>query len=501
MLMSLCSVLDRMLVHRRVCLKVANAYRFDEQPPRYILWFIKRTLRYFRFRIIRFIIGCFKHSEITFGFSLEKLVYGPIKKKIDQLSPKTQLFLISRHDFGPLICTIHYAALWEKERGKVAIIILAQEQSFVCSLVKLVCPEATIIGCFLLRNFKFLYKNQEIFSATFQNVYSQLLIENNKAIFLWDNQFSFLNENFFVIGEYVSHFDSVVKFEGQKPKRFTAAYLTFRKNYFVRKKYWDDYNNMVVSRPALESNSIIEKTRNNLIREMKLTKPYVVLNLSSIKTTSGNILTDRRRIRYPHRFNGLIDTLIEKGFDVVLQGRSEQPHFKPRKHFFDYAHSKYCTPENDLALYSDALFVVAAKSGPEIFCSLFDIPLLGVNYNENVLMLHNVKYRFFYKHIKGPKGNYLNWKEVLRSPLFFEFGVETVHPNSKAYKYEEMSKQELIDSLEEFLPLIYAPKETWLDYSENQKRFRHSLTPLHFDLYTCPSVPCDTYLRSARSGA
>lgn len=499
--MSLCSVLDHILVYRRFCLKVADAYRFDGQPPRYILWFIKRTWRYFRLRIIRFIITCFKHSDITFGFCLEKLVYRPIKKKIDQLSPKTQLFLISRHDFGPLICMIHYAALWEKERGKVAIIILAQEQGFVRSLVNLVCPKATIIDCFLLRNFRILYRNQEIFSATFQNVYSQLLVENNKAIVLWDNQFSFLKENFFVIGEYIRHFDPVVKLEEGKPKRFTAAYLTFRKNYFVRKKYWDDYNKMVVSRPSLKPSSDIEKTRTDLIEEIKLTRPYVVLNLSSIKTSSGNILTDRRRIRYPHRFNALIDLLIEKGFNVVLQGRNEQPHFKPRKQFIDYAHSKYCTPENDLALYSGALFVVAAKSGPEIFCSLFDIPLLGVNYNENVLMLHNIKYRFFYKHIKGPKGTYLNWKEVLRSPLFFEFGVETVHPNSKAYIYEEMSEEELIDSLEEFIPLIHAPKETWLDYSENQKRFRKSLSPLHFDLYTCPSVPCDTYLRSKRSGA
>ncbi len=495
------SVLERVLAYRRFCLKVANAYRVDEQPPCYSLWFIKRTWRYFRSRIVRFIIGCFKHSEATFGLCLEKLIYRSVKKKIDNLSPDTQLFLISRHDFGPLICMIHYAALWEKERGKVGIIILAQEQAFVCSLVKLVCPEAVIIDCFLLRNFKTLYKNQEIFSATFQNVYSQVLIENNKAIFIWDNQFSFLEESFFVIGEYVRHFDPIVKFEGKKPKRFIAAYLTFRENYFVRKKYWDDYTDMVVSRSALKPNSIVEKTRKSLIREINITRPYVVLNLSSIKTTSGNILTDRRRIQYPHRFNGLIDVLIEKGFDVVLQGRKEQPYFKPRKYFFDYAHSKYCTPENDLALYSDALFVVAAKSGPEIFCSLFDIPLLGVNYNENVLMLHNVKYRFFYKHIKGPKGSYLNWKEVLRSPLFFEFGVETVHPNSKAYIYEEMSEEELIDSLEEFIPFIHTPKETWLNYSENQQRFRQSLTPLHFDLYACPSVPCDTYLSSVRSGA
>ena len=234
---------------------------------------------------------------------------------------------------------------------------------------------------------------------------------------------------------------------------------------------------------------------------MNITRPYVVLNLSSIKTSSGNILTDRRRIRHPHRFNALIDLLIEKGFDVILQGRKEQPHFRPRKHFIDYAHSKHCTPENDLALYSGALFVIAAKSGPEVFCSLFDIPLLGVNYNENALMLHNVKYRFFYKHIKGPKKKYLSWKEVLKSPLFFEFGVETIHPNSEAYIYEEMSEQELIDSLEEFVPLIDSPKEKWLDYSENQKRFRQSLSPLHFDLYTCPAVPCDTYLCSERSGA
>ena len=69
------------------------------------------------------------------------------------------------------------------------------------------------------------------------------------------------------------------------------------------------------------------------------------------------------------------------------------------------------------------------------------------------------------------------------------------------YIFEEMSEDELIDSVEEFLPLVDQPKRSWLDLSPLQKDFRRRLDPSHFDLFTCQSAPCEAYLKSARSSA
>lgn len=430
---------------------------------------------------------------------IHPLIHAPIHKKLIAYPPKTQIFVLARHDYGALVCDLHYAALWRRERGKIAIVVLTKRLQFTLSLIKIICPDVDVItyNNSAYKLFRFLFKKDSFRAITFQYIYSLVRLEKISAICLWDVQPFQLSSRF--VGEYIDHFDPFLKFAKEKSEMFLDAYLHFRRHYFIRYQYWTDFNHMLISREPL-ANTLTFQKKGEIFKKLKLSSPYVILHLSA--ALSGKIVADRRRIQHPMRFNCIIDKLIEGGYHVVLQGRSEQPSFSPRKGFVDYAHSDYCSPENDLALFIGAEFAISSKTGPDVFCQLCQIPLLGINYNEPAITsAYHQKYRFFYKHIITPEGKCLNWKEVLNHPIFFEYGVDaySFSPDFKSYQFEEMSKEELIDTLEEFLRLVSQPDDKWLEYSEEQKAFRAALDPSHFDLYACQGVPCNTYLCSEKS--
>ncbi len=430
---------------------------------------------------------------------LHRMIYAHIHKKIVTFPSSMQIFLIARHDFGALICNLHYAALWQRERGDVALVILTQHLDFTLSLARAHCPDVPIVTYekSLPRFLSFVFKNRHCYNITFNHVYSLVLMEKINAIMLWDNQPCSLGLNF--VGSYIEAFDKALPYAKKRGTDFYQAYLYFRRHYFVRLENWKDYNQLLIEKEPLKPSEQTRKALQGLLREFSVDRPYVILHLSGF--ISGYEVADRRRIHDPSRFDPLIDRLIEKGYAVILHGRKEQPHFSKREHFIDYAHSEWVSPENDLALYSKGEFVIASKTGPETFCQLFDIPLLGVNYSEHPTMLHPIRYRYFNKHIRDSSGKYLSWKGILSHPIFFEFGVTSIEKDHENYQFEEMSEKELLESLEEFLSLLSKPTREWLNYSDLQKSFKEELDPSHFDVYTCSSVPCDTYLSSKRTGA
>ena len=195
----------------------------------------------------------------------------------------------------------------------------------------------------------------------------------------------------------------------------------------------------------------------------------------------------------------MIDYLVNKGYFVVLQGKGEQPHFKLRKGFMDYAHGVFQSPENDLLLFSGCEFYVSSKTGAEMYGLIYDKPVLGLNYTELCSMQPNMRFRFFPKHVKDERGQYLSWRTFLTHPAYFQLG--RVLSTQETIEFEEMKEQEIIAALEEFLQLLPKPRGQWLNYSPLQKEFKQMLHPGHLDLYHISGVPCDAYLKEDFSGA
>ena len=156
------------------------------------------------------------------------------------------------------------------------------------------------------------------------------------------------------------------------------------------------------------------------MNNLEIPGKYVVLNINIKDYSSKN--ENIRSIQNYERYNVLIDHLINKGYSVVLQGKGEQPHFSPRKGFFDYAHSIFQSIENDFLLFSGCEFYVSSKTGAEWYGLICDKPILGLNYTELSSMQPCIRFRFFPKRVKNEVGKYLSWREFLTHPVYFQMG-------------------------------------------------------------------------------
>ena len=228
-----------------------------------------------------------------------------------------------------------------------------------------------------------------------------------------------------------------------------------------------------------------------LLKNLKIPRKYVVMNIN-IKDYS-NKTQNIRRIHHFERYNVLIDYLINKGYYVVLQGTGEQPYFSPREGFIDYAHSPFQSVENDLLLFSGCSFYVASKTGAEWYGLVCNKPVLGLNYTELSSMQPSSKFRFFPKRVKDKTGKYLSWRAFLTHPVYFQLGQSL--PTQETFEFVEMEEHEIIEAVEEFIQLLYKPREEWLNYSLLQSEFKQMLHPGHLELYHIKGVPCEAYLK------
>lgn len=222
--------------------------------------------------------------------------------------------------------------------------------------------------------------------------------------------------------------------------------------------------------------------------DLQIDDPYVIVNINCKKHETNQ---KRRGIQHPERYNSLIDALIDNGLNVVIQGRSEQPAFRPRPKLIDYSKTNHCSMENDFALYSGCVFSIVSKSGPDSFNAVFDKPFLELNVVEFCYCRPGKKGRYFFKHVFSKEENrFIPWSEVFASPIYFE-ASDLIF--DEEIEYIEMSEEEIFQSGTEFLKLVSGRKE-WDSCSENQHRFKSLMTPLHLDHFHTSSVPCDHYL-------
>ena len=412
-------------------------------------------------------------------------------KKIKELPADTQLFFITRRDFGTYPQLLNYIACWEEKRGKTALVFLTGRFDIIESLVRLICPATHLIGpdnslaCKAIAYFH----PRTIHLQSFARVYARLAIDYEEALYLYNQASTYPPPSH--NSSYQVYFDHYLKELGKfATPAFKKAYIEIRKLIDYREDVYNDQLDVASQQRDLTPlHQRIKPLLEDLKNKLCLQGPYVVININCKDYTHQHPDTNRKKIAFPERYNAIIDFLINKGFVVVIQGRDEQPVFQSRHGLIDYAKSPYVSPENDVALYAGSTFAILCKTGPEYFAMLADIPILGLNYVELCCMVPSTKLRFFPKNLKK-KGRSFSWQQLLQEACYFDLGKSNF---DHEVIYEDLSEEDMLTAVEEFLPLVQ--NNSWLDLTPLQKAYKESLNPLHLDQYRVLSVPCDVYLR------
>ena len=410
------------------------------------------------------------------------------KKKIVAVGADVQIFLLSRLDFGTFIYHSYYARCWTNHRGKTALVLLTSRMSQVKQLAQLISPDSTLI-CLDNRFFRIiiaLFRPGKYQQVIFNSLFSRLQQAYPQALYIFDA---------LPRSEFHPYFDW--RLAATDCTIFSPSFL---QAYQKTRRVMDSRDSTLRDsfelhrRDGLASRRMYLPAMTALRKAIGLQKEYVVLNINAKKYRSG--AENNRSVEFPQRYDAIIDELIAQGLLVVIQGRSEQPQFNPRKGLVDYTRSHFTSIQNDLLLYSHCYFAITNKTGPESFCTVCNTPQLGLNYAEISSIIHNIKCRFwpkkFYsKHMQRA----LSWREVLKSPSYFDLGPWSYDQD---IIYEDLEEEELLSALKEFLSLAPQSDEKWLEWTPEQKEFHQALSPIHLDLHDTLTVPCQAYLNLYR---
>lgn len=409
---------------------------------------------------------------------LKRLYYNFYKEKLKNLSPDTQLFFVGRNDFGTQLYLLHYVKLWEEKRGPTCVVILTNDFPRIQKLASLLTPKTQLIypDRFSLLFPQMLFGSFLIYCLTMNKIYPQLACDRTDGLHI----FPLVGEGFADHSPFLDK--DLIQNASHHCPSFVNVYKTARKKLDYRWNIFKDYFELCAKDESPQMK--FQKELKELAKQLGVSKKYVLLNINCKDYQCA--LSNRRRIQFPERYNSLIDELIAKDYEVIIQGRQEQPHFTPRPGLIDYSKSPFTSIENDLFLFSNCEFVISSKSGIEIFASICNVPILGLNYTELLGMQPAKKMRFYPKYIRQKStGQIISWKEHLNSPCFFEIGDNQYCPE---YEYVDLSEEDMMYALREFLSI-----RDWA-HTPLQKEFRQCLTPLHLELFQAQAVPCNVYL-------
>lgn len=437
---------------------------------------------------------------------VELLVYSIVRKyyakALLKVPPGTQLFLITRLELGTSITQLHYVSYWHHYRAPSTVVILSSRYRLIQNVAQSVCPEVPVI-CFdsaWLRMLIFFCGHPTVHSALYGKIYGRLVADCPSALYIYEctsGMFRCKSQGTtYHTSNYIKGFDThLQQLRGTVSPEFLNAYLNIRQCYDYRLELYVDYIRLYTEQTPKVPVMKLKQKSILLQKSLSIEGKYVVMNLNCKDNFSDPHL-NRRKIQDPHRYNCLIDFLIERGYSVVLQGREEQPRFEPRKKLVDYTRSPFCSVEGDFALYAGAAFAISTKSGTEYFGPVCDIPLLALELTELCCMAANVKNRYYPKRIRCKLSNKpISWEKILELPCFFDIGPIAHDPN---IVYANMTEEEILEAAEEFLCLVETPGTDWMKFSPLQLAYKAKLNPLHLDSYYIPSVPCNSYLLTPR---
>lgn len=66
-------------------------------------------------------------------------------KKVSKVSKTTEVFMLSRNDFGIFALHVHYISLWQKYRSPTCVIVLTTQHKLVKTLLEQISPDTQVI--------------------------------------------------------------------------------------------------------------------------------------------------------------------------------------------------------------------------------------------------------------------------------------------------------------------------------------------------------------------
>jgi putative glycosyltransferase (TIGR04372 family) len=427
-----------------------------------------------------------------FLYLLMNLFYYPLlrfhfRRKIKMHPRTTQLFLLTRMDFGTFPILLHYARCWQEKRGVACIVILTSSSRLVRRMAKMICPEVPLISADhpIVRWIPYVFGRWTVQFFTYNPLYCHIACRWPQALYIFDQPIDIqMKES---VSNYIPYFDENLKHPSSRySPSFLKAYLDGREYLDYRPHVYKDWLDLYY-----QTNLKLKwpERPDKMFEKLRINQKYIVINVNTkdYKNKNQNVKT----AFYPERYNVVIDLLINSGYQVVIQGRSEQPSYRSRNGLIDYSKSAFCSIENDLQLYSRCEFAIVTKTGPELLTAVCNVPILGLNSVEHCSMQPNPRYRFFPKALWSRQSKrFLSWREFLLDPSFFDLGPRANNPE---IEYRDMEEAEMVRATVEFLPLLSRSFPEWLNYTKNQQEFKSNVTPLHCDLYNIKGVPCESY--------
>ncbi|MDR3623748.1 MAG: TIGR04372 family glycosyltransferase [Chlamydiales bacterium] len=455
---------------------------------------ILKSIAYFP---IKFVLKRLKKLFPFFNLFYAESFYKWHSKQLSQVPENEQIFFITRRDFGTFLMLTNYVSCWQQLRGPTCLVVLTVEYEAVQTIAKSILPNTRVIchnSLFFQYYIRFFGKKTVQYN-TVAPTYAKLICEYPNGLIFFEQM---LSHKTIHKSDYISYFDKNLSLlELKNNPLLQEAYKKIRKSYdckvHIYHDYIDLYYNKDLSKPFFPSTP----SRQTLLKKLHINGPYVVLNVNCRHYFNGlpKHIAGRKRIQHPERYNTLIDSLIDKGFFVVLQGREEQPYFRPRAKFIDYSKNALCSLKNDIELFSECSFAVTSKNGPENFSTICNTPMLALNYTELTSMTPHLKSRFFPKQVRNlDSGKLFTWRELLNAPFYYDIGATGF---CERIEYQDLTEEELLSAVEEFLPLANAPVSAWKKYTQKQQAFKDALHPAHLDLYQIKSVPLNCYLTSS----
>lgn len=458
--------------------------------------------QYGRFLLKSFAKKVFNFFYTPLDFFLSKIYIVYYRKKIQKIPKNEDLILIARHDFGTLLLQVLHAKIWNAKRNKAHIVVLSSSYPIIESIVQEICPELDVIypPKLLSRLILFISFNKNFFFnyVTLDKAYRFVLSMRPDAVFLYkrldESKRASLRSYLDLECFYKTHMEfKKYNISISESDYFYKAYADYRKYLEIVHEYYLDFIHLYHN----EIQNIcypkkLEDRLEKLKQVLGIDKPYVVININTKKYPPPSL--SARTIVHTDRYLPAIGFLIKKGFNVILQGREEQPIYEKREGLIDYSKSNQCSVVNDMLLYFGASFAIISSSGPDAFALMFNKPVLGINYTEPIHIFPYKKFRFYLKPMKNKMDQKnLSWKEFLKSPGIFQLGSRYFCKN---IEFEEMTKDEILDAVKEFLPMLSKKDSEWENYTSLQSEFKKHLTPMHMDLYYIKGVPCDCYLKN-----
>ena len=402
-----------------------------------------------------------------------------------QRDKDTNLFH-ARDDYGCILALLYFAQNVDGFDGRAVITVFSPKGPLMRELAEVVCPRVTVNAP---RQFISPIVHR-FFNHPFKLTFYPLLFRHFRTRF---SNVEFLYYPEFRGGWTHQKVEDEARLLEDVSEEMATAYLRYMKT-FNRNEAAFLHLVKIGNRSRLELSSPLMDAQAKLLAALSLgSRPYVTLNVNTKKYASP--MQDVRSIQDLDAISALIDHLIVCGFDVVLQGGAEQPHFEARDHLVAYCRSPHQTVVNDILLTMGCEFLISGKSGNEFYAPICGKPILGINFVEFSTLSPWPLLRYAPKTITL-KGKVMSLAEMFHTPVFYRIGG--LYFDEGSYDFNDLTATELIAAADDFLNWLAGNQSE--ESNKLQADFKSTLTPLHLDSHWSQAMPLATVVTRLNEG-